>query len=357
MPDLKSAQVEFTTEVWKTVGSDPAAKAAAVARQFVAGELFAEGEGFAAYDFTVQRNLSIAALAQVSAVGERAFGIGNPWGGARNAVFDEAFFNPVPANWRPGERLANVRHQIMDAPDGAAPGAAELGGLEAARFLGVDGMFNVNSVSPEAWTVVLGRAVLDWAAADGTSADLENPFFVFAQSAPFAPAGARGVRQFADEAIQVLATEVAARIAARPRPFRSLAEFVNSGVLQEAIDAAGLNTRTAFCADLGGGAPVRWSANWLSQAALLNTLAPLLAVRSDTFTIRVAAEALNPVLAADDPERVVARAWCEATVQRLPEFVDPGEDAAGWPAMRADNRTLGRRFRIVAFRWLGPDDI
>ncbi len=355
-PDLKSAQIGYAAEFWKSVGADPVANAGAVARQFAAGELFATGRRLAAYDCTVQRNLSIAALAQLSVPGERAFGVGNPWGGARNAVFDEACFNPVPESWRAGDRLPNVRYRVVNAAGAGDPGAAELGGVDAARFLGVDGMFNVNSVSPEAWAVVLGRAVLGWTDSSGVTHDLENPFFVFGQSASFAPAEARGVRCFSDGAIQTLAAGLAGRIAARPRPFRSLAEFVGSGVLQEAIDAAGLNTRAELVADIGG-PPERWSANWLGQAAVLNTLAPLLAVRSDTFTIRVAAEALNPALAADDPGRVVARAWCEAVVQRLPEFVDPSEDAATWPPAVGVNQTLGRRFRIVAFRWLGPDDI
>lgn len=356
-PNLKSARLDFAAELWKSVAADPAGNAAAVAQQFAAGELFAVGTRFAAYDFTVQRNLSVAALAQLSAGGERAFCVGNPWGGARNAVFDEVCFNPTPASWMPGDRLANVRHQIVEPANGPMPSAAELGGSHAARFLGVEGMLNVNSVSPEAWTLALGRAVIGWQAGDGTTGDLENPFFVFGQSSAFAPAGARGVRHFSDDAIQTLATEVASRVAARPRPFRSLAEFVNSGLLQEAIAAAGLNTRREFSADLGGNPPARWAANWLSQAAVLNTVSPVLAVRSDTFTIRVAAEAINPALALDDPDRVMARAWCEAVVQRLPEFVEPSEDAAAWPVAGGDNQSLGRRFRIVQFRWLGPDDI
>jgi hypothetical protein len=356
-PDLRGARIGYSATFWKSTGDDPAASAREVAGQFASGELFAAGGGFTAYDFTVQRNLSIAALAQVSVPGERPLGVGQPWGGARNAVFDEAFLNPEPKSWILGQRLPHVRHRVLDWGDSAIPSATELGGLGAARFLGVEGMLNVNSVSPEAWTVALGRTVLGWAAADGTTVDLENPFFVFAQSAPYAPAAARGVRCFSDEAVQRLARELVARIAARPRPFRSLAEFVNSGVLQEAINTAGLNTRADCLVDIGGVAPARSAANWLSQAAVLNTLAPLLAVRSDTFTIRVAAEALNPALDAGDPDRVAARAWCEAVVQRLPEYVEASEDAMAWPATVADNRVLGRRFRIVAFRWLGPDDI
>jgi hypothetical protein len=54
---------------------------------------------------------------------------------------------------------------------------------------------------------------------------------------------------------------------------------------------------------------------------------------------------------------VAARAWGEAVVQRQPEYVESRESAAVWPPALTDNRSLGRRFRIVAFRWLGQDDI
>lgn len=355
-PDLKSPQLGYAAEFWTCAGADPAACAQAVEEQFAGGELFAAGGGFAAYDFTVQRNLSIAALGQLSGVGERPLSVGSSWGGARNRVFDSAFFNPVAESRLAGERLPNVRYRVCAGSGGAQPTAGELGGLHAARFLGVEGMFNVNSASPQAWTVLLGRTVLGWADGAGRQADLENPFFGFAQSAPFAAAEARGVRHFPDEAIQALATRLAGAVAARARPFRSVAEFVNSGLLQEAIAAAGLNSRAEYCEDVGG-PPARYSANYLTQAGVLNTLAPLLAVRSDTFTIRVHAQALNPALPAEHADRVAARAWCEAVVQRGPEFIDPGEGAEAWPPTLALNQALGRRFRIVAFRWLGPDDL
>ncbi len=64
---------------------------------------------------------------------------------------------------------------------------------------------------------------------------------------------------------------------------------------------------------------------------------PWLAVRSDTFRIRAYGESANPA----EPAKVESSAWCEAIVQRRPDTV-PG---------------FGRRFAIVYFRWLGPDDI
>jgi hypothetical protein len=52
----------------------------------------------------------------------------------------------------------------------------------------------------------------------------------------------------------------------------------------------------------------------------------------------------------------VARAWCEATVQRFPEYLDPA-DAPEAIATSEANIRFGRRFEIIAFRWLSPGEI
>jgi hypothetical protein len=70
----------------------------------------------------------------------------------------------------------------------------------------------------------------------------------------------------------------------------------------------------------------------------MTAIAPLLAVRSDTFRLRVYGEAVNPV----DPTEVEARAWAEAIVQRTAES-GPGGN--------------GRRFILRSFRWLSSDEI
>jgi hypothetical protein len=70
---------------------------------------------------------------------------------------------------------------------------------------------------------------------------------------------------------------------------------------------------------------------------VMAALGPMLTTRSDTFRIRGYGEALNPA----DATKVESTAFCEAIVQRTPEAL-PG---------------FGRRFAVVSFRWLGPDDI
>ncbi len=99
---------------------------------------------------------------------------------------------------------------------------------------------------------------------------------------------------------------------------------------------------------------------WLTQADILQAVGPALAARSDTFVIRTYGDVINPVVSSTTP---VARAWCEAVVQRVPDYVDSSISAdtnlttAPASAAKTTNQTFGRRFRVVSFRWLGPDDI
>jgi hypothetical protein len=91
---------------------------------------------------------------------------------------------------------------------------------------------------------------------------------------------------------------------------------------------------------------------WTRQADILRPLAPILSARDDTFTIR----AYGDSRAADGTVR--ARAWCESTVQRTREFLDPTDesDITTLPSASA-NQTFGRRFKVISFRWLSADEV
>ena len=52
----------------------------------------------------------------------------------------------------------------------------------------------------------------------------------------------------------------------------------------------------------------------------------------------------------------LARAWCEATVQRFPEYLDSADAPEALAASEANVR-FGRRFEVISFRWLSPDEI
>lgn len=91
----------------------------------------------------------------------------------------------------------------------------------------------------------------------------------------------------------------------------------------------------------------------LTQADVLTTIGPSLSARSDTFVIRCYGEALNPAGAR------TAGAWCEAVIQRTPDYLDPADDASVLPGAltSATNKTFGRSLKIISFRWLSANEI
>ena len=91
---------------------------------------------------------------------------------------------------------------------------------------------------------------------------------------------------------------------------------------------------------------------WTRQADVLRPLAPVLSARDDTFKIRGYGDAR------DAQGKILARAVCEATVRRTRDYVDPGDlPDITTPPTKAVNKTFGRRFQIIAFQWLAPNEV
>ena len=191
--------------------------------------------------------------------------------------------------------------------------------------------------------------------------------------------GWRGFRALTDAQLRNLANAIVNRVRAHG-PFRSLAEFVNrsldapavesrlAGLLQAAVDQVAnppqsLAPGAGIPATAGPSPALPWPAasqghrsalapGWLSQADVLGVLGPVLTVRSDTFLVRAYGDAVNPATGA-----VECRAWCEAVVQRVPDYVDPGDPPEAVTGLTETNAIFGRRFEIVQFRWLSPEEV
>lgn len=258
-----------------------------------------------------------------------------------------------------------------------------------AKYLLVDGAFNVNSTSVEAWRAfIMSVRDQELFLANGSKRAYSHPFGTmgYAQDGS-TTSDWTGLRDLDEVAVRSLAEAIVTEVKARG-PFLSLADFVNRrpnasdpvhqtlGALQAAIDRSGINQRFAvgqravqasdFAALPGGNAvandpaPARavGSAGFLSQGAILTALGPQINVRSDTFTIRTYGDVRSPT------GRVLSRAWCEAVVQRIPDYIDPTdtpEATNGWPQtnskLTSANNQLGRRLVIRSFRWLNSDEI
>lgn len=285
-------------------------------------------------------------------------------------------------------------------PDGNIVAGPPASSFSSKYFL-QGGAFNLNSTNTAAWVSVL-RGVrfpspqsfnyLNADATTGTAADdvtapvqsTDAQFFRFSQSAqetykadagqagddPSVPSLAnthlfrRGMRTLTAAQVAALATKVRDNVARKQTesgPFRSLEEFLSPNALFGFVDADGnvgaaRSLLEAAIADSGvNDAIPEFSSQFLTQADIMTALAPVLFPRSDTFIVRTYGEAVNPATNVTE-----GRAWCEATVQRLPEYFDPTnapEVLPTDPAFTELNRLYGRRFKVVSFRWLTRSDL
>lgn len=94
---------------------------------------------------------------------------------------------------------------------------------------------------------------------------------------------------------------------------------------------------------------------WVTQADVLQVIGASITARSDTFRIRTFGEAL------DANGKSTAKAYCEAVIQRTPAYVDPSNPATARDSVATPlsniNKTYGRQYQIVSFRWLSAQEI
>jgi hypothetical protein len=275
------------------------------------------------------------------------------------------------------ETGADIRDKLLESDGSPTPDAYRRIG----ENLRIDGAFNVNSTSVEAWKAVLaGTNGTDVAYRGGEEANADSPFTRY--RVPPGPPGQdwRGFNTLSADEIDDLAEAVVrevktrfARSGAEPGPFFDLADFVNralaanetglKGTLQAAIDRTDINDgfsrgyRTEDRTNLSDtdfihpealhGAVARGAPAFLSQRDLLVPLGPTLAARSDTFRIRARGTHTNPVTGE------VAETWCELLVQRVPQKVAPLENIQDPDPPGG----FGRRFVILHFRWLASEEV
>lgn len=306
------------------------------------------------------------------------------------ALWDGFFFSTVLnraafTNFRAGsQELPNGTLRPWGREDAGTALFSPAGGIlreapeRAGAHLVREGAFNVNSTSVEAWRALLSstRGLSVEHADSGLPRQMAGS--VFSRSA--LPANQvnqiwSGFRELTDNQMDALAEQIVREVRIRG-PFLNLADFVNrrlapandatrrSGPLQAAIDASGVNSGGGFSSPTlsASAAYTPWMQNnigdhlshpvlaglpgYLTQADVLTVIGPMLSARSDTFTVRAFGEHGG------------ARAWCELTVQRVPEYLEDSDAPWVRPGdAGVANQTFGRRFVITSFRWLGEDEV
>jgi hypothetical protein len=266
-----------------------------------------------------------------------------------------------------------------------------------ASLIRVDGLFNVNSTSVEAWKALFGslkgRPVVAQSATGSESfqggdpanipvAGLLTPQNMIADdgsSGAKADAQWIGRRTLTDAEIDQLARAVVKEVRKRG-PFLSLADFINrrpgsnkelarAGAIQCALDSkdvainSGYNTSDRAVANTVAGrfkfpeaeqGPSGYGMpGVVKQADVLTPIAPVLSARSDSFIIRAYGESV------DKEGKILARAWCEAVVERSKDFVDTSDkpETAILSLTENANKAFGRRYKVAAFRWLHPEEV
>lgn len=262
----------------------------------------------------------------------------------------------------------------------------------------MNGAFNINSTSVAAWKAMLGSIHDSQAVANRLNKVSKNS--AFSNLAATGSGKSRisrfrlpvesddpienywlGAREYDDGELEDLAEKIVEQVKLRG-PFLTMSEFVNRrigndptaqrGALQQAIDNTNLNQNlgmnlragyeipTAAVAGYnyanpaaGTGSSFQGAPGYLSQADLLNVLGNAATPRSDTFTIRGYGEAR------DATNKILASATCEAIIQRIPEYIDPADKPEAIPTALSSlaNKTFGRRFNIISFRWLSASEI
>ncbi|WPJ94071.1 hypothetical protein SH580_11560 [Coraliomargarita algicola] len=321
--------------------------------------------------------------------------------------------DPSATYWNPDihEERDNLPNPFIEVStiDNQSLSLTDLNNSESSKNLLIKGAFNINSTSIDAWSAMLAaNSIYDWdyyvnkgtsSQVDSKRINLENAFFRLPNSGhmrsesytewkfPFEdyenettlgddyprledgekdltyknsngynpnsdwrPSLSLGHREYDIATISNLAAKIVENLKLHERPFISLKEFINSGILQTSIDQTAINTIEEGSNYDSAGDDVKMPINatsYLSQADIISALSPAMVTRSDTFRIRAIGQSVDPVTG--EP---IATAQCEVVVQRTTERFD------GSSSQIMDNANgFGRKFKINDIKWLDSSQL
>lgn len=284
------------------------------------------------YDLPQHPPISLGWLSHLPIKDYPSFSIGNSWGGELNDVFDRYFIGR--------ESAIDPNTSTTGTPYLFARSKSQDGWWTDAKNYYWQAI-NLNQSNPQLWELLLsGGTFTDWKYVEDQhqseylertqvknsfsrlphSAEQNNLSFSGRQAWPFLLAEdypeltdqekvslwthpistardveriwnytcSKGIRELTDQQISDLAQEISSAYEKLDRPFYSIKELIKHGLLQNAIDRTDINTLVKGMTYEQAIPELRlpkMSNLYLSQSDLIMRLAPLMSVRSDTFTI------------------------------------------------------------------------
>ncbi len=389
-------------------------------RAFVHSEISGDKELGDFWDHALMANDGVWDSWFASSISNRPSQIGNSSKEEFTAVLQTVLGDKkeAMANTSSLEVLPNSRFSLNPGSDKVESVIGELsesnGYKKVAKYINVEGAFNVNSTSMKAWKAIIkglkDRQLFANSSTNGISQlsqDKNTAYFsrfgvATNEQSHVDDYGSIGItngltdgvaqawsdlRKVNDSTLDNFTENLVTEVKKRG-PFLNMAEFINrrlasgdlglKGAIQSAIDTTGLNSvfdqvqSSILNPDVNYPNPEAARGNvftgapgYLIQSDILAVLGNILTTRDDTFVIRAYGE-----LTTKSGKNILSRAWCEAVVKRGVDYVDP-TDAPETAAYEPDtstgslertklsniNRAFGRKFEVVSFRWLSPEEV
>ncbi|WP_269539292.1 hypothetical protein [Cerasicoccus fimbriatus] len=294
--------------------------------------------------------VSLGAIRHLPIWEESSSLLGSPHPEAKNAVYDNYF-------------VAGAGESEVDEPEpDANPYLTYLKPRETitpadvAENAYVHSGFNINSTSVPAWMAFLSnRGVIENDEGNDIPVrhlftrlpfySAENPIIETDENAlalgqtSFPPYFRQGMRvvDIADAKNELLAVAngIVDHLKERGRPYYSIEDFLNSGVIEDELEDSSLNANI-----------LKDSNVYVTQGDVVAQRADVLTARSDTFLIRAYGSARDTL-----NDNVTSEAWIEAVARRRP-IIGGATDST----INA-TETNPRRFEIVSWRWLDTAEV
>lgn len=251
--------------------------------------------------------------------------------------------------------LVNKRFYLLDMP--SCNDRTDL-----SSYLMINGPFNLHTCNPDVWSSAISAVKNIYGNVIFPRFYRRNWDYVWCD--------------FNENDINNLSHEIVDRLISRHVPYLSMSNFINReisdddvvcarhGILQDVLDDISYERREYHYIDcdkkllnyddnsasgfLEEGLPC-----FVEQADIIQSISHFMTLRGDTFLVRCYGDSV------DGHGNIKAHVYCEAVVQRMPEFIDHIANSSNdnVDALSEVNDRFGRRFNVILFRWLNDDQI